>query len=153
MTYTSTGTDWDDQASCSWIVFLCTAESFVGLLYAGMCAAILFGKIGRIQSHAQITFSDAICIQYKYEPNEDGQSPGTPMDSPEQPVRQTTIEFDEGSTTGTAVSPSPQSPAPTSIATESLFSPYVSVTGNLALSLLFVSMHISDKYHDNFWCF
>lgn len=124
MTYTSTGTDWDDQASCSWIVFLCTAESFVGLLYAGMCAAILFGKIGRIQSHAQITFSDAICIQYKYEPNEDGQSPGTPMDSPEQPVRQTTIEFDEGSTTGTAVSPSPQSPAPTSIATESLFSPY-----------------------------
>ena len=29
-----------------------------------MCAAILFGKIQRVQSHAQIDFSDAVCITY-----------------------------------------------------------------------------------------
>lgn len=121
MTYTSTGTDFDDQKACSWIVFLCTAESFVGLLYAGMCAAILFGKIGRIQSHAQLTFSDAICIQYKYEPN---YQPETPVDSPEQP-RQADVGVLIGNEDGTAETiASPQSPPPNSIATESLFSPF-----------------------------
>ncbi len=29
-----------------------------------MCAAILFGKVGRIQSHAQVRFSDALCLEY-----------------------------------------------------------------------------------------
>mmetsp|Transcript_34396 Transcript_34396/g.69450 ORF Transcript_34396/g.69450 Transcript_34396/m.69450 type:complete len:539 (-) Transcript_34396:3704-5320(-) len=62
--YTATGNDFDPQKKC-WVVnALCTTESFVGLLYAGMCAAILFGKIGRVQSHAQVQFSDAICITY-----------------------------------------------------------------------------------------
>mmetsp|Transcript_1806 Transcript_1806/g.3052 ORF Transcript_1806/g.3052 Transcript_1806/m.3052 type:complete len:679 (+) Transcript_1806:263-2299(+) len=50
---------------CTWVVFLCTAEAFLGLLYAGMCAAILFGKVNRVQSHANIVFSNSVCLQYE----------------------------------------------------------------------------------------
>mmetsp|Transcript_1101 Transcript_1101/g.2358 ORF Transcript_1101/g.2358 Transcript_1101/m.2358 type:complete len:322 (+) Transcript_1101:1038-2003(+) len=39
-------------------------ESFFGVLYSGLCGAILFGKVLRIQSHAQVTFSDPIVIRY-----------------------------------------------------------------------------------------
>jgi hypothetical protein len=30
-----------------------------------MCAAILFGKVNRVQSHANIIFSNAVCLQYE----------------------------------------------------------------------------------------
>jgi hypothetical protein len=36
----------------------------IGILYAGFCGAILFGKVLRIQSYAQVTFSDPILIRY-----------------------------------------------------------------------------------------
>jgi len=62
--YTATGVDHANQWECIFITFLCTIESFSGLLYAGFCTAILFGKVGRIQSHAQVSFSNVICIQY-----------------------------------------------------------------------------------------
>ena len=62
--YPATGNEYGKQFDCIWITIITTTESFIGLLYAGMCAAILFGKIGRIQSHAQVRFSDAICIEY-----------------------------------------------------------------------------------------
>lgn len=62
--YTATGNDHEDQRSCLLITMLSTAESFIGLLYAGICTAIMFAKIGRIQSHAQVMFSDCVCIEY-----------------------------------------------------------------------------------------
>ena len=42
----------------------------MGLLFAGMCAAILYGKVNRTQSHANIVFSNAVCIQYEEEEDE-----------------------------------------------------------------------------------
>mmetsp|Transcript_8269 Transcript_8269/g.15478 ORF Transcript_8269/g.15478 Transcript_8269/m.15478 type:complete len:546 (-) Transcript_8269:135-1772(-) len=65
--YTATGNDFDqsDSEDCTGVVFLCTLESFTGLLYAGMCAAILFGKVNRVQSHAHLTFANAVCLQYE----------------------------------------------------------------------------------------
>lgn len=62
--YIATGNENPSQRSCILITLLSTAESFMGLLYAGICTAIMFGKIGRIQSHAQVTFSDAVCVEY-----------------------------------------------------------------------------------------
>lgn len=62
--YVATGNDNGDQNSCALITILCTAESFIGLAYAGICTAIMFGKIGRIQSHAQVTFGDTMCVEY-----------------------------------------------------------------------------------------
>ena len=68
-TYPATGTDLDvaglEAFHCSGVVFLCTFEAFLGLIYAGMCAAILFGKVNRVQSHAHLSFANAVCLQYE----------------------------------------------------------------------------------------
>ncbi|KAL7540313.1 hypothetical protein ACHAXR_010015, partial [Thalassiosira sp. AJA248-18] len=65
--YTATGNDFEsfETKHCSGVVFLCTLEAFLGLIYAGMCAAILFGKVNRVQSHAHISFANAVCLQYE----------------------------------------------------------------------------------------
>ena len=69
--YTSTANDLVAQdgttkaSECSAVVFLCNAEAFIGLLYAGMCGAILFGKVNRVQSHAKLVFANAVCLQYE----------------------------------------------------------------------------------------
>ena len=74
MTYTSVGSDLGDTKPnhCGWVVLLCTSQAFLGLLFAGMCAAILFGKVNRVQSHANIIFSNAVCLQYEEIVDEDG---------------------------------------------------------------------------------
>lgn len=50
---------------------MCNAEAFIGLLYAGMCGAILFGKVNRVQSHAKLIFANAVCLQYEEIVDED----------------------------------------------------------------------------------
>jgi hypothetical protein len=67
MTYTSVGSNLGDTKPnhCSWVVFLCTSQAFLGLLFSGMCAAILFGKVNRVQSHANVIFSNAVCLQFE----------------------------------------------------------------------------------------
>jgi len=77
--YPATGTEYHRQFECIWINLITTIESFVGLLYAGMCAAILFSKVGRIQSHAQVSFSDGLCIEYGKERGVDRRSPDLPQ--------------------------------------------------------------------------
>jgi hypothetical protein len=39
-------------------------EAFMGVLFAAVMGAVVFGKVCRIQSHANITFSDPILIRY-----------------------------------------------------------------------------------------
>ena len=69
--YTSTANDLiaadgtTDARKCSGVVFLCNSAAFMGLLYAGMCGAILFGKVNRVQSHAKLIFANAVCLQYE----------------------------------------------------------------------------------------
>lgn len=66
-TYPASGLDYETANTrvCSGVVFLCTLEAFMGLIYAGMCAAIMFGKVNRVQSHAHLTFANAVCLQYE----------------------------------------------------------------------------------------
>eukprot|EP00579_Thalassiosira_antarctica_P008051 CAMPEP_0201888576 /NCGR_PEP_ID=MMETSP0902-20130614/27981_1 /ASSEMBLY_ACC=CAM_ASM_000551 /TAXON_ID=420261 /ORGANISM="Thalassiosira antarctica, Strain CCMP982" /LENGTH=666 /DNA_ID=CAMNT_0048418869 /DNA_START=169 /DNA_END=2169 /DNA_ORIENTATION=+ len=73
MTYTTTAGDFQSTKpyQCTWVVFLSTSEAFLGLLFAGMCAAILFGKVNRVQSHANIIFGNAVCLQYEEMDDED----------------------------------------------------------------------------------
>ena len=81
MIYTAVGGDFQPNGPggkletephhCTWVVTLCTVEAFMGLLYAGMCAAILFGKVNRVQSHANIVFSNSVCLQYEEVEEED----------------------------------------------------------------------------------
>ena len=50
--------------SCVWVYTICAVESFVGVLYAGICGALLFAKIYRVQSQAPVVFSKAITVKY-----------------------------------------------------------------------------------------
>ena len=54
----------EQSTTCGWIYSICAIEAFVGVLYAGICAAILFSKIYRIQAYATVDFSKAITIRY-----------------------------------------------------------------------------------------
>ena len=54
----------ENPTNCLFITIICSLESFLGVLYSGFCGAILFGKVLRIQSHAQVIFSDPIVIRY-----------------------------------------------------------------------------------------
>jgi len=63
-TYPALAHENDNPTNCAFITIICSLESFVGVLYSGFCGAILFGKILRIQSHAQVIFSDPIVIRY-----------------------------------------------------------------------------------------
>lgn len=63
-TYPALGYQNDSPTNCFFISFICSLEALVGVLYSGFCGAILFGKVLRIQSHAQVIFSDPIVIRY-----------------------------------------------------------------------------------------
>jgi hypothetical protein len=63
-TYPALGHENTDHTHCLFITVICSLESFIGVLYSGFCGAILFGKVLRIQSHAQVVFSDPIVIRY-----------------------------------------------------------------------------------------
>lgn len=52
-------------------------EAFLGVLYAGFCAAILFSKVLRSQNNAQVFFSDQIVIRFgKPELSDEGNTRG-----------------------------------------------------------------------------
>jgi hypothetical protein len=60
----ATNTDTQKIGSCALITMLTAFESFVGVVYASLCAALMFAKVGRVQSFAQLTFSDPMVIRY-----------------------------------------------------------------------------------------
>lgn len=64
MTYGGISSQQPDHGRCTSVIMILTTEALVGLLYSGMCAAILFGKVNRVQSHAPVIFSHALCIMY-----------------------------------------------------------------------------------------
>ena len=91
MTYTSVGSNLagTNPRNCTLVVTLCTTEAFFGLLFAGMCAAILFSKVNRVQSHANLLFSNAVCLQYeeiKFDEDEasDSERPDSPKPKPSE---------------------------------------------------------------------
>ena len=63
-TYTARGYENESPTNCFFVNYLCSLEALIGVLYSGFCGAILFGKVLRIQSHAQVTFSDPIVVRY-----------------------------------------------------------------------------------------
>mmetsp|Transcript_25348 Transcript_25348/g.58525 ORF Transcript_25348/g.58525 Transcript_25348/m.58525 type:complete len:504 (-) Transcript_25348:383-1894(-) len=53
-----------------WLVnMLCAIESFFGVIYVGFCGAIIFGKVVKVQSQANVVFSDPMVIRYNYSSN------------------------------------------------------------------------------------
>lgn len=90
--YPATQTDFggDENNACEPMHIILMIEAFVGVLYAGCCGAILFGKVLRIQSSAQVQFSQPIVIRFGKGLNsaEDvlGSSATNPSEESQQPT-------------------------------------------------------------------
>lgn len=52
------------ENECFVLTFLCSLESFIGVLYAGFCGAILYGKVSKIYSEAMVRFSNKFVIRF-----------------------------------------------------------------------------------------
>jgi len=62
--YPNISTNTETLDSCKVVTFICSLEAFVGILFGGFIGAIVFGKVSRIQSVAQVIFSDPIVVRY-----------------------------------------------------------------------------------------
>jgi hypothetical protein len=62
--YPAIGPQNSTRDNCLLVTILCSLECFFGVLYSGFCGAILFGKVLRLQSRAQVLFSDPMVIRY-----------------------------------------------------------------------------------------
>lgn len=60
------GTSSTDRSilKCSLITFVVSWEAYVGVLFSSICVAVMFAKLSRIQSFAQVTFSDPIVVRF-----------------------------------------------------------------------------------------
>jgi Ion channel len=63
-TYPALGDQNDTKDNCMAITVICSTECFFGILYSGFCGAILFAKVLRLQSRANVLFSDTIVVRY-----------------------------------------------------------------------------------------
>merc|ERR1712151_210954 len=52
--------------TCGFTNMLTALEAFVGVLYAGFISAIMFGKVLRVMSQAQVTFSDPLLVRFEH---------------------------------------------------------------------------------------
>lgn len=73
--FPSTGaSSFEVPVSCVAMGVLGSFEAFLGVLYAGFCGAILFGKVLRSQNNAQVFFSDPIVVRFGKEELSGGSS-------------------------------------------------------------------------------
>ena len=64
LVYPQTSTEFSNQTRCGGLKFVCSVEAFLGVLFSGLCGAVLVAKVNRIQAHAQVMFSDPIVVRY-----------------------------------------------------------------------------------------
>jgi hypothetical protein len=65
--YPALGNENDSKVNCMHLTIICSLEAFMGILYTGFCGAMLFGKVLRLQSQANVKFNDKIFIRYGLE--------------------------------------------------------------------------------------
>jgi len=53
-----------EVGGCIGLNALLSFEAFVGVIFAGIMGAVIFGKVARAQAVAQVTFSSPICVRY-----------------------------------------------------------------------------------------
>jgi hypothetical protein len=68
-----------DVGDCLPITIMMALEGFFGVLIASLCSAIFFAKVSRLQSFAQVDFSDVVCIRYGYGLNEENPMSQSPV--------------------------------------------------------------------------
>jgi hypothetical protein len=64
LVYSGISADKPDVLECTGITIIVALEAFIGVLFGSFCSAVVFGKISRIQSFAQVAFSDPIVIRF-----------------------------------------------------------------------------------------
>lgn len=64
LVYPQTSTEFSNQTRCGGLKFVCSVEAFLGVLFSGLCGAVLVAKVNRVQAHAQVLFSDPIVVRY-----------------------------------------------------------------------------------------
>jgi len=64
LVYSGLSTEEEDILLCTGITIVCSLESFMGVLFSSICLAIIFAKVTRTQSFAQVKFSDPIVVRY-----------------------------------------------------------------------------------------
>ena len=47
LVYPQTSTEFDNQNRCAGVQFLCSVEAFLGVLFSGLCCAVLVAKVNR----------------------------------------------------------------------------------------------------------
>ena len=52
------------SSSCAGVALAFLLESFAGVLYAALCGALLYSRISKDLDHADVLFSNGICISY-----------------------------------------------------------------------------------------
>jgi len=62
--YSGISADEPEIKKCTGITIIMAVESFVGVLFASFLGAIIFAKVARSQSYAQVMFSDPILIRF-----------------------------------------------------------------------------------------
>lgn len=62
--YSGVSSEVTDIKKCTGLTVVVTLEAFVGVLFAGMCGAVIYAKVSRVQSFAQVNFSDPVVIRY-----------------------------------------------------------------------------------------
>ncbi|KAL3902884.1 MAG: hypothetical protein SGILL_010657, partial [Bacillariaceae sp.] len=53
-----------ESISCTGVKIITSFEAFFGILFASMIGAVLFAKVVRATSHAQVDFSDCLIVKY-----------------------------------------------------------------------------------------
>jgi hypothetical protein len=62
--YSGISKDKANMVECTGITILLSIEAFLGVLFASFCSAIVIEKVNRVQSFAQVRYSDPIVIRY-----------------------------------------------------------------------------------------
>jgi len=64
LVYPQVSTVYEEQRRCAGVKMVCSLEAFLGVLFSGLCGAVLFAKVNRVQAHAQVMFTDPMVVRY-----------------------------------------------------------------------------------------
>jgi hypothetical protein len=83
----------ESTTNCAFVTIIASLEALSGTLFTGVCGAILFGKVLRILSHAQVVFSDPILIRYGVGAREVNNDDDEDIDTYDEPLPFPVLEF------------------------------------------------------------
>mmetsp|Transcript_4007 Transcript_4007/g.7453 ORF Transcript_4007/g.7453 Transcript_4007/m.7453 type:complete len:570 (-) Transcript_4007:111-1820(-) len=87
--------DFTVPTGCIFVGVLGSFEAFMGVLFAGLCTAVVFGKVLRTQNNAQVFFSDPMVVRFGKVELSDGNGGGSLSGSPSYSAWQSVEEEED----------------------------------------------------------